>query len=220
MRLLTPILLLSLAIPAYAQTAGAGFGRGIVVGSSGSARIGVRAGAPPVQGIPHHGVTQPVWFGSSWLADYGQSIPQQSQPTIVVIQAPAQPATPPEPAKTVDPLMIELRGNQFVRLRASDSSATPASESTVVAAKETPQANPHPDLPAVLVFRDGHQEQVHQYTIADGFLYAQGNMWTDGYWTKTIALSQLDLPASIKANHERGVDFALPHSPREVMVGP
>jgi hypothetical protein len=61
-----------------------------------------------------------------------------------------------------------------------------------------------PGDPTVLVFRNGHQQTVNSYAIMDDSLYVfdQGR--------KTIALNELDIPATIKANDDRGVEFRLP----------
>ena len=74
--------------------------------------------------------------------------------------------------------------------------------------------------PAVLVFRDGHGEEVHDYTIADGFLYARGDFYSDGYWNKKIDLSTLDLSQTLQTNSTRSVKFILPSSPNEVITRP
>ena len=49
---------------------------------------------------------------------------------------------------------------------------------------------------------------------------ALGDMdyWTSGSWTKKIQIVDLDLPATLKLNHERGVKFALPVAPYEVVM--
>jgi hypothetical protein len=64
-----------------------------------------------------------------------------------------------------------------------------------------------PQEPNVLVFRDGHQLQVQNYAIVGDFLYD----FTPGHARK-VPLSQLDLPATVKANDDRGLDFTLPGS--------
>ena len=69
-----------------------------------------------------------------------------------------------------------------------------------------------------LVFRDGHSEEVHDYTIADGILYTRGDFYTDGYWNKKIELSALDIPQTLAANAARDVKFVLPSSPNEVIA--
>jgi hypothetical protein len=86
-----------------------------------------------------------------------------------------------------------------------------------------PSANeaPEPPLPAaVLVFRDGHQEEVESYTIIGSTLYTKANYWTSGSWTRQIEIANLDVPATLKVNQERGSKFRLPSGPQEVMVRP
>lgn len=58
----------------------------------------------------------------------------------------------------------------------------------------------------VLVFRDGHQLEVDNYAIAGSSVIVLGEK------TEKIALSDLDVDATAKANHERGVDFKMPHT--------
>jgi hypothetical protein len=59
----------------------------------------------------------------------------------------------------------------------------------------------------VLVFRDGHQMEVENYAIVGDTLYD----FTPGHARK-LALSQLDLNATVQANDDRGVDFVMPAS--------
>lgn len=71
-----------------------------------------------------------------------------------------------------------------------------------------PAATPQPvaEQPqTVLVFKDGHQVEVTNYAIVGLTLYdlSQGR-------THKVALAELDLPATMKQNDERGVDFQLP----------
>ncbi len=56
----------------------------------------------------------------------------------------------------------------------------------------------------MLVFRNGKQQEVNSYAIMGDALYVfdQGR--------KKIALADLDIPATMKANDERGVEFRLP----------
>ena len=49
-------------------------------------------------------------------------------------------------------------------------------------------------------------------------LYTRSDYWTTGSWSESIPLSQLDLPASLKLNQERGTKFSLPSAPNEVVV--
>jgi hypothetical protein len=57
---------------------------------------------------------------------------------------------------------------------------------------------------SVLVFRDQHKQEVQNYAIVGQ------TIWTFGQRTEKIPLSDLDLPATTKANDERGVDFRVP----------
>jgi len=57
----------------------------------------------------------------------------------------------------------------------------------------------------VLVFRDEHKQEIHNYAIVGQTL------WNfNPQHTQKIPLSDLDLPATTKANDERGVNFRLP----------
>jgi hypothetical protein len=155
-----------------------------------------------------------------------------------------QPDNTREPSSSA-PLLIELQGDHYVRVSSAaidgealplklspdnlHQSNVPATKSVrsvlkqsvtqnSVAAYASPSAH---DLPsAALVFKDGHREQVHDYTIADGFLYARGDYYTDGYWNKKINLANLDVAQTLQANNERSVKFVLPSSPNEVVTRP
>ena len=57
----------------------------------------------------------------------------------------------------------------------------------------------------VLVFRDEHKQEIHNYAIVGQTL------WNfNPQHTQKIPLADLDLPATTKANDERGVDFHVP----------
>ena len=58
--------------------------------------------------------------------------------------------------------------------------------------------------PTVLVFRDGHRQQVTNYAVMGQTLYV-----FDDHRQK-ILLRDLDLPATVKVNDDRGVEFQLP----------
>jgi hypothetical protein len=149
-----------------------------------------------------------------------------------------------QPRPSAQPLMIELRGDHYVRItngrEASENDSTAANYQQVPIASSTSSHSPQPpgtpiavsgssnqptrpvqDLqPAVLVFRDGHTESVHDYAITAGKLYARGNYYSDGYWTETIDLAALNLPATISSNADHGVKFVLPGAPNEVVTRP
>ena len=56
-----------------------------------------------------------------------------------------------------------------------------------------------------LVYRDQHVEEVRNYAIAGGTLWVLNEQTA-----KKIPLAQLDLPATVKMNDDRGVDFQVP----------
>ena len=57
----------------------------------------------------------------------------------------------------------------------------------------------------ILIFKDGHQLEVKNYAIVGATLYDL----SDGR-TRKVELAQLDLPATVKHNDDRGVSFQLP----------
>lgn len=61
------------------------------------------------------------------------------------------------------------------------------------------------DPPTVLVFRDQHKLEIHNYAIVGQMLWSFGPQRTE-----KIPLANLDLPATEKANDERGVEFRVP----------
>jgi hypothetical protein len=73
---------------------------------------------------------------------------------------------------------------------------------------------------AVLVFRDGHKEEIGKYVIVSGTIYTSSDYWNSGSWTRKVQIADLDVPATLKLNQERGAKFALPSGPNEVMMRP
>lgn len=154
---------------------------------------------------------------------------------------PAMGPLPNHAPSSSQPLMIELQNGRYVRVSkpAVDGEALPLTQapdtqpakltrrnSTRLAASGSvppapATASPAPALPpAVLIFRDGHSEEVRDYTIADGILYARGDYYTDGYWNKKIDLAALNLSETLQANANGNVKFTLPASPNEVITRP
>jgi hypothetical protein len=153
---------------------------------------------------------------------------------------PAMSLSPNREPSSSQPLMIELQNGSYVRVssKAIDGEALPLtlsnnsqpakltrSHSTRVTSPDSaqppaitlaPTASALP--PALLIFRDGHSEEVRDYTIADGILYARGDFYADGYWNKKIELAALDLGRTLQANTQRNVKFALPGAPNEVIT--
>lgn len=90
------------------------------------------------------------------------------------------------------------------------ASAPPGeSEHEQMQAFATPAAAPDPPPTAqpetVLVFKDGHQQEVENYAIVGDTLWD-----LSGDRRHRIALSDLNLDATVKANDDRGIDFTVP----------
>jgi hypothetical protein len=73
------------------------------------------------------------------------------------------------------------------------------------AAQPSQEEHAQNDPPTVLVFRDQHQREIQNYAITDGILWNFA-----GSHTEKIPLATLDIPATVKANDDRGIDFHLP----------
>jgi hypothetical protein len=72
-----------------------------------------------------------------------------------------------------------------------------------------PPADAKPGEPSVLIFRDGHQQEVTNYAIMGDSVYVFDKAH------KKIALADLDVPATVKANDDRGLEFKVPASPAQ-----
>jgi len=88
--------------------------------------------------------------------------------------------------------------------------------------EHAPKAAAGPPVPAepepvvaqpttVLVFKDGHKSEVQNYAIVGNTIFDFG----DGR-SRKILLADLDVPATQKANDDRGVDFQLPAKTAQV----
>jgi hypothetical protein len=130
-------------------------------------------------------------------------------------------ATPDQADQETDDPPVVQGPTVFERRTPADVTATgsfaaaPSVEEPAPAAPDASPAQPEsassqpaqPQEPSVLVFHDGHQLQIQNYAIVGDFLYD----FTPGHVRK-VPLSQLDLPATVKANDDRGLDFTLPVS--------
>jgi hypothetical protein len=163
---------------------------------------------------------------------YSTGYPVASQPPVILLQ-PAPAISPsadyPDPrdndreTSSTQPLMIELQNGRYVRVTTTpaDGEALPLALPPVTTQAPAVATSPaHYLPPAILIFRDGHKEEVREYTIADGILYARGDYYTDGYWNKKIAINTLNVAQTQEANTARKVNFALPKSPNEVTTRP
>jgi hypothetical protein len=106
----------------------------------------------------------------------------------------------PAPDTRVGPTVFEYNG------RASAAGNQPVEQSAATLEPQPAEGGSQSSTtPTVLVFRDGHQQEVENYAIAGNKLIVVGDK------TERIQLSDLDLNATAKANEDRGVDFKMPH---------
>ena len=185
---------------------------------------------------PYGDLTNGFYGGDYSFPDAGPN-PSDAQSSLAGPPVPWANMREEAPRPPVDPLVIELQGGHYVRVMENVTNGTaqlhdvsPAIVNTAVASSNhasakssalTPHAVAPAQLePAVLVFRDGHNEEVCDYSIVDGIIYARGNLYTDGYWNKKIAVAALDVPETLKLNQTRGVAFQLPSAPNEVITRP
>lgn len=87
-------------------------------------------------------------------------------------------------------------------LTESSASAAPAPP-----ARPAQQSKSEPSRPAVLVYRDGHTQEVENYAIVGHTLWILNEQQAS-----KVPLSMLDLRATRRANEARDVDLALPDS--------
>jgi hypothetical protein len=146
---------------------------------------------------------------------------------MIVLQMPASKPDAETPPHIIQPLLIERRGDRFVRFGGEEKSAEARGQTSTGYVEESdvrraaPAPVAHRELPpAWLVYRDGHREEAASYAIVSGVMYVSADYWTAGAWTKKVALADLDLPATRVINQERGVKFALPSAPNEVVTRP
>jgi hypothetical protein len=108
--------------------------------------------------------------------------------------APQQQAPPPQQGPAP-------RGSMLRQSRPSGASANAAPE--------------HQQPATTLVFKDGHRVDVYNYVMAKGTLTV-----LDTGARQKIALTQLDLPATQKANDDRGVTFKAPVATVSLLCNP
>lgn len=159
--------------------------------------------------------------------DSSEPVEPMVQPIIVQPSVAAQPQQPA--AKSIEPLVLEDRNGQWMRVPVGSQvsvNAQPNPPNGVESRRPSATSGwdensgvPALELPpAVLVFRDGHREQVRNYMIQGNDLYTSADYWSTGSWTKKIPLADLDVPATLRLNADRGAEFNLPRSPNQVIV--
>jgi len=93
---------------------------------------------------------------------------------------------------------------------AGDRNSAPKAGASAPRAPREPEEPVAAQPSTVLVFKDGHRSDVLNYAIVGDTLFDFG-----AGRTRKILLADLDLPATRKANDERGVDFQIPASAKQ-----
>lgn len=161
--------------------------------------------------------------------DYDSEPETVDAPPAQTIEQTAEPASAAPVPNRAGALVLELQDDHWVRITNSGQSQTggqssqPQSESLASLPTAAPrriqaEALPSELPPAVLVFRDGHREEIRKYIIEGATIYIRTNSWSTGSWTRKIQVVELDVPATLELNQERGAKFSLPSGPNEVMI--
>lgn len=163
---------------------------------------------------PAYGYASDFGYGSDLNFDSAYEPTLEAPPPQIVFREPYR-AAPPQPSKPSEgPVLLELQGDHWLRITSNGSSQ-------IAGPSEPEQASnlPTAAASAVLVFRDGHKEEIGKYCIMGATIRIGTNYWTTGSWTRAVQISDLDVPATLKLNEERGSHFRLPSGPYEVMIG-
>lgn len=128
--------------------------------------------------LPYPGYPYPAGYAPYPTNGYAPAA--QSYASATSSSAPSAPASPPAPA-------------------AQQQSAAPSAGGVT-----TVNGSGEKSDPTVLVFRDGHRQQVDNYAIMGSTLFVLSGERT------RIALAELDVPATMRLNEERGVEFHVP----------
>jgi hypothetical protein len=92
---------------------------------------------------------------------------------------------------------IDSLNNEVTTLRAQQQQNLPQGKTTEIRAE------------AVLIYRDGHAEEVQNYAIVGKTIWV-----FDEARARKVPISQLDLPATKRDNEDRGINFVVPDSSR------
>ncbi len=202
------------AAGAFAQA-----GTGVVVGHPSPVHgmlpaghpLGVPGAVPFGNRIHHHFARTVFLYGGwpYWAPDY-----QVYEPEPMIAPQAETPVTVWRKQEPVpDAVLLELHGTEWVKVKFATSVSKGSSEQlTNSATKELPAA--------VIVYRDGHTEELTSYSIMGATIYTKADYWSTGKWTRKIQVADLDIPATLQRNRDRGVRFDLPTGPDEIVLRP
>jgi hypothetical protein len=101
-------------------------------------------------------------------------------------------------------IIVEQPPAQSYRAAPEDTQAAIVPPQPVVREESSPARDAKPREPTVLVFRDGHHQEVTNYAIMGQTVYVLDDR------TQKIPLANLDVDATVKANDDRGTEFKIP----------
>jgi hypothetical protein len=176
----------------------------------------------------HRGSQSSAFLDPLSFYDYSDLTPNSeypafARPLIVMQSAPLAAPVPDRTPAPAEPLLIELQGDRYVRVSGAESTQIEMIDRPPYGLTEPTAIHEvvaRPPTTVLLTFLDGHREEVSDYTIVGGALYASGSYYASVVWNRKIDLSSLNLPATIGSNQSRGVKFRLPASSNEVIIGP
>jgi len=106
------------------------------------------------------------------------------------------------PSDPIFHMVVEQPGARYSGGDPDDARDLPAQSQPVQEQSVAREAKPNE--PSVLIFRDGHEQEVSNYAIMGPTVYVFDKR------TQKIALADLDVAATIKANDDRGLEFKIP----------
>jgi hypothetical protein len=142
---------------------------------------------------PWWGYYDPYWYDPNWLYDSNSSYDDSSDQDVA--QAAEMNRENLEEQQMLR--QEQAQGDQDIYMRPHHNVPDSASGEEKKGAPVLPST--------VLVFRDQHKEEIENYAIVGQTLYN-----FQPQHTEKIALSNLDLAATAKANDDRGMKFSLP----------
>ena len=194
------------ATPLYAQRGGGGFhGGGRGMGGGNGLGLGGRPGFPNGS-FPHYrrhhrfsnyGLGFASWYYPYWdegeaLEFYPQPESSATSPPVVtppVVIVNSHDNRPPAPAPA-GPKLIEV----------------PPTKGFATTTK--------PEPPALFVFANGERLEINRYMLTANSLRVE-----IGRQQRRIPLSEIDVDATIAANHERGINLEFPTGRNEIFLG-
>ena len=152
-------------------------------------RFGFAYGYPYARGYPYWGYYDPYW---DWWWDSASSYDEDAAR---------------ERQLAAEMNYENLQEQDRLRQQNQDQDAYARHRPYAPAAQPSQQEQAQNEPPTVLIFRDQHQREIRNYAIVGSTLW---NFMPQR--TEKIPLAQLDIPATEKANDDRGVEFHVPRA--------